>query len=166
MRRLPIAIAAVVLAFDQLSKMVVVRNIPQDDVFVVLPGLLNFVHSANTGIVFGILDASAIPAKSAILIGFSLVIIAGIAFLIWRSRDSGLRLRWALGLVSGGAVGNLMDRVRTGSVVDFIDAHIGQHHWHTFNLADSAIVAGAILLMIDILFGKSPAETNTSRNPF
>ncbi len=156
MRRLPLILAAVVLAIDQLSKWLVVRNLSLDDVVTPIPGLLNIVYSRNTGVAFGILDETNMRAKAAILIVFSLLIIAGVVFFLWRSHNAGLRIRWALGLILGGAIGNLIDRVRSGSVVDFIDVHIRQHHWHTFNLADSAIVCGAILLVIDIMFSKSP----------
>ena len=157
MRRLPFVIAAVVLAFDQLSKWLVVRYLGADDIVTVIPGLLNFVYSRNTGVAFGILDASPMRGKAAILVGFSLLMTTGIAIFIWRLRETGLRLRWSLGLILGGALGNLVDRVRGGSVVDFIDFHLAQHHWHTFNIADSAIVIGAILLVADTLFTK-PAE--------
>ena len=93
---------------------------------------------------------TSVALVRAALIGFSLAALALVLYLLWhgvRSRWTG----WGLGLILGGALGNLLDRVRAGRVVDFLDFHLGGYHWPAFNLADGAVVVGALLLMIEVL---------------
>jgi signal peptidase II len=93
----------------------------------------------------------------AILILFSLVALAVVSTLLWRNSHRVSSTGFGLALILGGAVGNLWDRLLDGHVVDFFDFHLGGYHWPAFNVADSAIVLGALLLVAEILFAKSPA---------
>jgi len=121
----------------------------------VIVGLLNLIHIRNPGAALGLLSNSDSPWIAAFLIGFSVAASAVIIALLWRG-SAGLS-GVALGLILGGALGNLLDRVRLGSVVDFLDFR----YWpFPFNLADSAIVLGAAALVAEALRSRRrpPAE--------
>ena len=143
-------LAAAVFLLDQGSKWLVAGSMRLGELRSVLPGLLNLTHLQNRGAAFGLFADSDSPAVRAVLIAFSVAALLLVLFLLWRgvsSRWTG----WGLGLILGGALGNLLDRVRVGSVVDFLDFHLAGYHWPAFNLADSAVVIGALLLMIEVL---------------
>ena len=146
-----VAIGLVVVALDQLSKWQVVQSLPAQGVEVT--GFFNFVLVCNTGISFGLLPGDS-PLKAWLLSGFALAVVVGL--LIWvRNKDSRLLLA-GCGLVVGGALGNVVDRLRIGCVIDFIDVHAVGWHWPAFNLADSAITVGVILLLVHGLFFDAP----------
>ena len=148
-----IVIAVVVFVGDQATKALVVRRIPSNVVIPVLPGCFNLTHTTNTGAAFGLFSESPPPGKTALLIAVSLLLLMSVVWIVWRSQ----RLRWqtsvGLALILGGALSNLFDRIRLGRVVDFLDFYFRSYHWATFNLADSAIVAGAGLLLLQVLLG-------------
>lgn len=116
---------------------------------VVLTPFLNFVMVWNTGISFGLFNSES-QAMPLILTGVSLLV--SMLMLIWMALTPRRMVLVALALVIGGAVGNALDRIRFGAVVDFVDVHAADLHWPAFNLADSAIVLGAILMIIDVMF--------------
>ena len=151
-----VLIAAVVLIADQVTKGIVERRIPLYDVIPVIPHLLNLTHTNNPGAAFGLFTDSPAPWKTAFLVIVSALLIVTVAGVVWRSQ----RLNWQAGLglslILGGAVSNLADRIRFGRVVDFIDLYFRSYHWYTFNLADSAIVAGASLLVLRVVFEGKP----------
>ena len=161
-RRLPwlLLISAVVIFFDRLTKTIVSARIPIGGAIPVIPRVLRITHWTNEGAAFSIFADSASPnAVRWGLIAFSLL--AAIVVLIALVR-LGQRLNLtsvALALILGGALGNLHDRVVYGSVVDFIEVHIFSYHWPDFNLADSCIVTGACLLLLDSFAAKKPDET-------
>ncbi len=139
-------IAAAVFALDQWSKVWAVHALAQAPVH--LTGFLNLALVYNHGAAFGFLS-NADGWQNAFFIAVAVAIVGAIiAFLIRDGRRDRLTAM-ALMLILGGALGNLTDRVRLGEVVDFIDFHIGAWHWYTFNLADSAITIGALLLGVD-----------------
>ena len=105
-----------------------------------------------SGAAFGLFANFSSPFVLVFLILFSATALGLVVLLLWRGPGSRLA-GWGLGLILGGALGNLFDRLRSGTVVDFLDFHLGAYHWPTFNLADSAIVLGALALMIEILRG-------------
>jgi signal peptidase II len=142
-----VAIALAVVALDQASKWLVLRALPPETVEVT--GFFNLVLVCNTGVSFGLLPGES-ALKAWILSGFALAVAAGL--LIWvRTKDSVL-LMAGCGLVVGGALGNVVDRLRLGCVIDFVDLHAAGWHWPAFNLADSAITVGVAVLLVHGLF--------------
>ncbi len=127
-----------ILLSDQLSKLIVVRHMRQGEWINVLP-FFNIVHVRNKGVTFGLLSGSLQPIFLVIL---SLVVIG---FLIDYVRKNKNHLPF-VSLIIGGAIGNIIDRIVYGSVVDFLDFHLGSYHWPAFNIADSAIVIGVFVL--------------------
>ena len=151
MRKYQLLIAAAVLLLDRVTKLLVVARLPEAHSIVVIPGLFQFAHWENTGAAFSMFADSASPWRTRGLIVFSILAIAVVAGLLWKSGSHLTITTVALSLVLGGAGGNLWDRLTKGTVTDFLDFYIGDHHWPPFNVADSAIVVGAILLILTIL---------------
>ena len=152
MLRLGLSVAAVALVLDQLTKWwirVVVMDPPQ--IIPVTP-FFNLVAARNTGVSFSMFRADSLIGQL-ILSAVALAIVAGL--LIWMRR---LKRAWpviALGLIVGGAVGNVVDRLRLGFVFDFLDFYWNGYHFAAFNLADSGITVGVAMLLIDGLFGRA-----------
>ncbi len=143
-------LAAALFLLDQGAKWLVAGSLRVGEVRPVLPGFFNLAYLHNRGAAFGLFADSDSAVVRAALVGFSLAALALVLYLLWRgvsSRPTG----WGLGLILGGALGNLLDRVRAGQVVDFLDFHVAGYHWPAFNLADSAVVIGALLLMVEVL---------------
>jgi signal peptidase II len=151
-----LSLIAVVIVLDQLTKWLVVRSIGLHDYVPLVDGLLSLSHVRNRGAAFGILSDWDLPYQSALLATLSLAALGAIAVYFWRLPPNARLPRLALGLVLGGAIGNLIDRARLGYVVDFIHAYWRQHQWPDFNVADSAITIGVTLLVLDIL--RSPGH--------
>jgi signal peptidase II len=146
------SLAGFVVVLDQLSKWLVVRNIPLFGEVPVIPHFFSISHVTNTGAAFSLFAHSSGSATLALAI-FSAVIIVLIC--VWIARTRVLTLQSiSFALILGGATGNLIDRVRLRAVVDFLAVDLGSYHWPDFNLADSAIVIGALLLAYDALLGK------------
>lgn len=140
-----------VLALDQASKFAVEKYTSIGSLRVLVPGVLNLVHASNPGVAFGLLADSPTPWLSSVLILFSVGVIALLSWLLATGRAGGWLGQSGLALILGGAAGNVFDRLLRHSVTDFIDFHLGSHHWYTFNLADSAIVVGASLVVLELL---------------
>jgi signal peptidase II len=156
MRHLLIALA--VLVFDRLTKWLVIRNIALDDTISIIPGLFRLTHLENTGAAFSLFAESPSPFKSVLLVTISVAALIIVAMLLWMRRGDFNAATLALSLIMGGALGNLWDRLTDGKVTDFLDFYIGVHHWPPFNVADSAIVVGALLLLGRTLRKEKPAQ--------
>jgi signal peptidase II len=141
-----------VLAIDQATKYAVERFTSIGSSRVLIPGFLNLVHTTNPGVAFGLFADSPTAWLAPVLIVFSVSVIGLLAWLLVTGRGGGRLGNGGLGLILGGAAGNVLDRVTRHSVTDFIDFYMGSHHWYTFNIADSAIVAGAALVVLELLF--------------
>jgi signal peptidase II len=115
-----------------------------------IPGFLNLMHTNNPGVAFGMFADSANPWRAPLLIAFSFAVIALLVWLLATGRAGAWLGECGIALILGGAVGNVFDRLVRRSVTDFIDFHIGTYHWYTFNLADSAIVIGALLVILEL----------------
>ena len=158
-RHLLIAIAIVVL--DRLTKWAIVKTIVLEDAVSIIPGFFRLTHLENPGAAFSLFAESTSPFKTALLVAFSLAALAVVGVLLWRSRDDYNITTLSLSLILGGAVGNLWDRLSDGMVTDFLDFYVGIHHWPPFNIADSAIVVGALLLLLHMLRQEtSPAKAH------
>jgi signal peptidase II len=146
-----LGIAAAVVLLDQLSKRWIVSRLEPGGSISVIDGLLDIVHARNTGVAFGILSGADMPFRTGFFLLVSLVAM-GIILMFLRSLPPE-RTGWVagLGLVFGGAWGNLIDRVRFGEVIDFLDVHVGAFHWPAFNVADSAVTVGALYLLLRII---------------
>ncbi|MDE3109113.1 MAG: signal peptidase II [Acidobacteriota bacterium] len=144
-------LAAAVLAADQLSKLAVGRFTSPGSFQVIIPGILNLVHTSNPGVAFGLFADSQAPWRAPLLIVFSVIVIGLIIWMLWTHRSGGVLGSYGLASILGGAAGNVVDRVFHRSVTDFIDFHLGSYHWYTFNVADTAIVIGAALVILELL---------------
>ena len=153
MRRLKpyLALLGAVVLLDQVTKAIVVRAIELHDYRSIIDGLLSLSHVHNRGAAFGVLSDARLPHQPELLAALSLAALVAIAYYFVRLPASARLPRIALALVLGGAVGNLIDRVRLGHVVDFVHVYWRQHAWPDFNVADSAITIGVVLLILDIL---------------
>ena len=149
--------ALAVLALDRLSKWIVESNVSSLDTVRVIPGLFNIVHSENRGIAFGILNDSTYEWRTTLLIVLSAAAVVFVAAMLWNAQRLDRYSLWGLTLILGGAAGNVLDRAVWGRVTDFLDFYVSDYHWHTFNVADSAIVIGSGLLLLDLLRPKKQA---------
>jgi len=146
-----LAIAAIVIVLDQLSKAAINSHFVFGESMVVT-GFFNLVLAHNTGAAFSFLsDAGGVQRWL-----FSAIAIVASVWIIWllRKHQSEKLFSFTLAFILGGALGNLIDRIAYGYVVDFLDFHWGAYHFAAFNLADSAITCGAALLILDSLKGK------------
>jgi signal peptidase II len=146
----PLLIGSVV-ALDQLVKALVVRTIGLHDYVPLVDGLLSLSHVRNHGAAFGLLSDWNLPYQSLLLSLLSLLALGAIGLYFARLPEAARLPRLALALVLGGAVGNVIDRIRLGYVVDFVHVYWREYQWPDFNVADSAITIGVALLVIDIL---------------
>lgn len=156
-RRLPwlLLISAAIIAADRLTKTWVAAHIPLASAIPVVPHVLRISHWLNEGAAFSLFADSTSPHTVRwTLIGFSLLAAVGVLIAMARLGQRFNLTTVALALILGGALGNVHDRIVYGSVVDFIEVHIFSYHWPDFNVADSAIVTGACLLLLDSLLSK------------
>lgn len=148
-----VALILLVVLLDQASKLWIVGNFSLYESLPVVPGLFNLTYLTNTGAAFGMLAGDHGVWRQVFFIGVAVVALAAIGFLYRKLRAVSVWYGVALGLIAGGAIGNLIDRLRLGSVIDFLDVYVGVHHWPAFNLADSAITVGvAIFLLMNLFF--------------
>jgi len=158
-RLIPYLGALAIFVSDRATKVWVESTIGAWEVRTVIPGFFNLIYTENRGMAFSLLADASPAVRTTFLLGVSGVVLLFVAWMLW-SAESRLH-RAALTLVMGGALGNLYDRLTRGSVIDFLDLHAGDLHWPTFNLADSAITAGALLLVWEMLTtqraGQKPA---------
>jgi signal peptidase II len=159
MRRFHFLISLGVILLDQFTKWLVNRSISLHDSILLIPGFLKLTNVQNQGAAFGLFADSTSQWRAASLILFSVIAMCIVTMLLWRNSHQITMTGLALSLILGGAAGNLWDRMMYGHVVDFLDFFVGSYHWPAFNVADSAIVVGAFVLMGEILFAKpAPAE--------
>ena len=144
-----LAVSALVLVLDQLTKIYVDRTMELHSSITVIEGFFNITYLRNKGAAFGILADSAWRLPFFLLV--STIAVAVILVVIKRMRDDQVLNVASLSLIFSGALGNLIDRVRLGEVIDFLDVHWQGHHWPAFNIADSAICVGVFLLAIEMI---------------
>jgi signal peptidase II len=153
-RVLPFVLALAIVLADRWSKISIRQSMTSFDSVSIVPGWLRIIHTENPGAAFGILAEGNTWLRSSILIGVSALVLVFVISSLWGSRSSftGVLARTALALILGGALGNLYDRVVRGRVTDFIEVYHGSWSFPAFNVADSAITVGAILLLVELLF--------------
>jgi signal peptidase II len=156
-RRLEIWLPAFVVALDQITKALVRSRLPVHDTVTVVPGLVDLTHVRNTGAAFGILNAADFPFKTVVIAVIATAALVGVAFYAAGLARHQLAARFGLALIIGGAIGNLIDRVTVGSVVDFVDVYWRSYHFWAFNVADSAITIGVVVMILDMLITSADA---------
>ncbi len=155
-----LAIAGGVFMIDQVTKAWAARVIRLEGDRAIIPGFLNFAYAQNPGVAFSMFDDHGETGRWA-LSAVALVAATLVVYFFWRTPRTDDRVLGALALLLAGIVGNVVDRLRLGFVIDFIDVQFGSWHYPTFNVADAAICIGAGLLVIDMFFAKKKAETQS-----
>jgi signal peptidase II len=140
-----------ILLLDQWSKYIIVQKLLLYQRVEVIHGLFNIVHVRNTGGAFGIFGGERGGIGSVLFVIVSLIAIGAIIFLFVKTRENEKTLALSFSLILSGALGNLIDRLHYGEVVDFLDFHIAAYHWPAFNVADSAICVGIGLMVLEVL---------------
>ena len=149
------SIMGIVLVLDQATKSLVQTYMRLYDVVTVIPGFFNITHVRNKGAAFGVLANLPEFWRSAFFITVTIIAVIALAALIRKTSER--LLVSAFSLIAGGAIGNVIDRIRFGEVVDFIQWYVKTYTWPSFNVADSAITIGVVLLAADMLFSKQDA---------
>jgi len=155
-------IAFIVLLLDRLTKRLVAKDISLHDSVTVIKRVFYITHVENRGAAFVIFNDSPSQWKIGLLVLFSIIALVIVSALLWKSSHTLTASAIGLSLILGGALGNLWDRLLNGRVVDFLLVYIGSYQWPAFNVADSAIVVGAGLLVFEILFAKAPAAEKSA----
>jgi signal peptidase II len=147
-----VVIAAAVVALDRVTKLWIERHVDLGHAIVVWPHVFRLTHVLNTGAAFSMFEGASSPTlvRNA-LVAFSVIAVLVVLGMLWRMGRSVTLVSVALALILGGAVGNMYDRIKFSYVVDFLEVHIWHYHWPDFNVADSAIVVGACLLLLEML---------------
>ena len=151
-----LVISGLVLILDQLTKLWIIKNLPLYHSITVIPGFFNITHILNPGGAFGFMAHQSSHFRNVLFLLASSIAICFIYFFYNNVSKTQPLLASGLALILGGAVGNLIDRIRFGKVIDFLDFYIGNHHWPAFNVADSAITVGITVFVFHLLFKKLP----------
>jgi signal peptidase II len=152
-RRVRIVLIAAIVVLDQVVKYLVNGRLAEFQSIVVIPDLLSLTRVHNSGVAYGMLNGIDFPGKTVILALVATAALAGLALYAAALADDQRLTRLGLSFVIGGAAGNLIDRLRFGYVLDFIDFYRNGWHFWAFNVADAAISAGVVLMILDILSG-------------
>ncbi|MCP4681342.1 MAG: signal peptidase II [Desulfobacterales bacterium] len=150
--------ALAVILLDRISKLVLIHYLRIHESVPVLKGFFNLVHVRNRGMAFGLMNRPDFNFSSYFLIAAGIGAIILLIFWFIKLKEDDRRMIFGFSLILGGAVGNLIDRIRYGEVVDFLDFHVGTYHWPAFNVADSSITVGAFLVAISLVFSGKKAD--------
>ena len=150
--------SAIIVIADQISKSIIKYSMHLYESIPVIPGYFHFTYVVNKGMAFGI----DLPIGIGIFSFLSIIISCFLVSILWRERENILLVRIALALILGGAIGNLIDRILFSEVVDFLDFMIGDYHWYIFNIADSAVTVGIILMLWHSVFIKDKVQRTHS----
>ena len=154
--------ATAVFVLDRVTKWIIETRLSFFDQHKVIPGFFDIVRSQNRGVAFGIFNDSTSEWRTTLLIVAALAAVVLLTGMLWNARKLDRWSVWGFALILGGAAGNLFDRVVWGHVTDFLLLYVGSFQWPTFNVADSAIVVGSGLLLLDILSSKKKQAANVS----
>jgi signal peptidase II len=151
-------ITLAIIVLDQVTKAVVRANLPLHSTRPVIPGFLDLIHVENAGVAFGLMNEFAHPQRGWLTLGLAVAALIGISYYARQLQRTERLARFGLSLILGGAVGNLIDRMRNGFVVDFIDVYWRGWHFWAFNVADAAISVGAALVFLELVRGTRHAS--------
>lgn len=140
------------IVFDQLTKAWIVDSLRLYESVAIVPGFFNLVYVTNSGAAFSLLANVDSPWRHYFFLGVGSLAMVGLSIAYLKLRKVNRYYTLALALIAGGAAGNLIDRVRFGAVIDFLDLYVGRYHWPAFNVADSAICVGAALFLVLNIF--------------
>jgi signal peptidase II len=140
-------VTAFILIMDQLTKAVILSNMGIGESVPIITGFFSITHVRNPGAAFGFLASASPMFRNIFFLAVTIMAVLLILYYIKNAKPEEQYVVFPLSLILGGALGNLIDRVRFGDVVDFLDVYIGTHHWPAFNVADSSISIGAIVLL-------------------
>lgn len=160
--RILLITTALVLPLDQATKALIMARFKLYESVTVIEHVFNITYVRNKGAAFGILSES--PYRIPFFITVTAVAVVGLLWYLLRSRHGSAWLHASLSLIFAGALGNLIDRIRFGEVIDFLDVHWYQHHWPAFNVADSAITVGVALMLIDLWREERRTKNDPSGN--
>ena len=149
--------AAAVFVLDWITKRLIETRVSFFDTHKVIPGFFDIVHSENRGVAFGIFNDNGPEWRTTLLVLASLAAVVVIGVILWGANRLDRYSLWGFSLVLGGAAGNVCDRILRGRVTDFLLVYLGDFQWPAFNVADSAIVIGSALLVLDMLRAKRQA---------
>jgi signal peptidase II len=144
-------VAVVIVLLDQATKALIKAKLPLHESVTVIPGFFDLTHVRNTGAAFGMLDNTDFPYKPALMVVVALIALGAVASYALTLPATQRIARLGLALILGGAVGNLIDRATMGYVVDFADVYFRGVHFWAFNVADSAITVGVVLMLLDVM---------------
>ena len=148
------------IALDQATKYWVSSSMEAWTGHPVIPGFFNLVHVLNRGAAWGFLDSENIDWQRPLFIGIGIIALVFIGYMLKTADRTDRWMITGLGLIAGGAVGNLIDRIRLGVVVDFLDFYVGNYHWPAFNVADCALTVGAGCILLSMYLNrKRPGQT-------
>ena len=160
-----LAASLAVLFLDQWTKGIVTRTMEVHQSRTVVPDVFDLTYVRNSGAAFGLFASVDSAIKAVVLNSVAVIVFLIVSAYALRSSHKSVRLQVGLSLILGGAVGNLLDRVRFGYVVDFLDFSISGHHWPAFNVADSAICIGVAVLFLDMLGHEDEAAPRPDAAP-
>jgi signal peptidase II len=149
-------VAGLVVLCDQVSKALILKKLPLHHNIAVIAGLFDIVHVHNPGGAFGLMAGMGSGLRTVVFLLISSLAVGLILYFYLKTPPTHRLLAIGFALIFGGAIGNLIDRLRFGIVVDFIDVYIGTYHWPAFNVADSAITVGIFIFLLHLLFKKMP----------
>jgi signal peptidase II len=149
-------IALGVVVLDQLTKMLVLHHMPLHDSIPIIPGFFSLTHVHNPGGAFGFMARNSSPLRHWLFLLAAVFALGMILYFYHQTPRNRPFFGAALALIFGGAIGNLIDRLRFGEVVDFLDVYVGYLHWPTFNVADSAVTVGVIIFLLHVVTKKMP----------
>jgi signal peptidase II len=144
----------VIIVLDQITKVYIDTHMTLHESHPVIEGIFSITYVRNPGAAFGFLADASPFVRAFFLIGVSIFAAGLIVYYIVKMKTEDILLTYGMSLIMGGAVGNLIDRVRLGEVIDFLDVYISTYHWPAFNVADSAVSAGAVILFYKLIKGQ------------
>lgn len=147
--------ALIVVILDQITKIWVSSVMDVWTGKQVIPGLFNLVHVLNRGAAWGFLDSENIDWQRPLFIVITIIALGFIGYMLKTTSATDAWMIRGLGMIAGGAVGNLIDRVRLGAVIDFLDFYAGEYHWPAFNIADCALTIGAGCILLSMFLNRS-----------
>ncbi|MCX6565417.1 MAG: signal peptidase II [Candidatus Aminicenantes bacterium] len=152
------ALSASIIVLDQLTKALIVKTVSFYGSIAVIPGFLELTHIHNKGAILGIFNRTEQPWTPVLLLLLNAVALGLVIFYFSKTTEKERVARLALAMIVGGALGNVVDRITRGYVVDFVEMHVGKFHWPTYNVADASITIGAVLLISSVIFRRPHAS--------